>query len=176
MANVLSVHLHPSLHWRLFSSMEPQELKTIKRCHPLAIARKKQHKTTLTSFTHNSDLLGKAPDNERTPRDLARCEWVKLNICNMSIFKTPVGLGLWLSEGSRSRSQKAIGAHDSHASQKAVGVKHPSARHQYLLPRYILGKQILKYCLIISYSAGTGVRLISCICVSYFLLHVFIIV
>lgn len=30
----------------------------------------------------------------------AWCEWVKLNICNISIFKTPVGLGLWLSEGS----------------------------------------------------------------------------
>lgn len=96
-----------------------------KRCHPLATAGKKQHKTPLTSCTHHRDLLGKAAGNGRTARDSARYERVKLNICNGSIFKTPVGLGLWLSEGSGSRSQKAVGAHDSHAAQKAVGVKHP---------------------------------------------------
>lgn len=145
-----------------------------KRCHPLATAGKNQHKTPLTSCTHHRDLLGKAAGNGRTARDSARCERVKLNICNGSIFKTPVGLGLWLSEGSGSRSQKAVGAHDSHAAQKAVGVKHPSARHQHLLPRRILGRQVAKCCLITSYSAGTGVSLVSCIWGSYFLLPVFI--
>lgn len=72
---------------------------------------------------------------------------------------------------AQSRSQKAIGAHDSQASQKVVGAEHVSAQHQYLFPDIFWES---KCCLIISYSAGTEVRLISCICVSSFLLHRFL--
>lgn len=101
---------------------------------------------------------------EDHPGIYAWSEWVNLNVCNIGIFKTPVGWVYDELKGARSRSQKAVGAHDSQASQKAVGVEHLSAEHPSLSDIF----RESKYCLIISYSAGTGVSLISYICVSYF--------
>jgi len=54
-------------------------------------------------------IFWKSSSIEGDPGILACYEWVKLNTCNTSIFKTPVGLRLWLSEGSLGQIPESTG-------------------------------------------------------------------